>query len=78
MWMLTLSAAFAQQTGGNNLLDVTVGEHVDGSTPTDSLTTDSLVADTLALDTIAEPAGPPRCHPEEPSVSDHADRTSGI
>ena len=59
MWMLTLSAAFAQQTGGSNLLDVTVGEHVDGSTPTDSLTTDSLVADTLALDTIAEPVALP-------------------
>ena len=59
MWMLTLSAAFAQQTGGSNLQDVTVGEHVDGSTPTDSLTTDSLVADTLALDTIAEPVALP-------------------
>ena len=59
MLMLTLSAAFAQQTGGSNLLDVTVGEHVDGSTPTDSLTTDSLVADTLALDTIAEPVALP-------------------
>lgn len=59
MWMLTLSAAFAQQTGGSNLLDVTVGEHVDGSTPTDSLTTDSLVTDTLALDTIAEPVALP-------------------
>lgn len=57
--MLTLSAAFAQQTGGSNLQDVTVGEHVDGSTPTDSLTTDSLVADTLALDTIAEPVALP-------------------
>lgn len=59
MLMLTLSAAFAQQTGGSTLLDVTVGEHVDGSTPTDSLTTDSLVADTLALDTIAEPVALP-------------------
>lgn len=59
MLMLTLSAAFAQQTGGSNLLYVTVGEHVDGSTPTDSLTTDSLVADTLALDTIAEPVALP-------------------